>query len=121
MEDLILPSVGPSFRKWGCYTPIFSKGLAHSLDFPKKIKEDKIIFKKGGHSLTIRGLRSWPGALNPPFAKKKSSSYPVVFAYVVNSCCWLQYMPALSKPPLKISNTHNFLYVGSEIMEFVFP
>jgi hypothetical protein len=36
MEDLTLPSVGASFKKWGCYTPILPKALAHSSNFQKK-------------------------------------------------------------------------------------
>jgi hypothetical protein len=45
MEDLILPSAGASFKKWGCCTPILPKGLAYSSNFPQKIKI-KIILKK---------------------------------------------------------------------------
>jgi hypothetical protein len=33
MEHLTLPSVGASFKKWGCCTPILSKALAHSPNF----------------------------------------------------------------------------------------
>jgi hypothetical protein len=36
LEDLTLPSVGASFRKWRCCTPILLKGLAHSPNFSKK-------------------------------------------------------------------------------------
>jgi hypothetical protein len=41
MEDLTLPSVGASFKKWGCYKLILSKALAHSLNFQKKLIENK--------------------------------------------------------------------------------
>jgi hypothetical protein len=35
MEVVILPSVGASFRKWGCYTPILQKmGMLYT-HFPK--------------------------------------------------------------------------------------
>jgi hypothetical protein len=44
MEHLTLPSVGASFKKWGCCTPIFPK--AHSSNFPKKNSKKKIQ-KKG--------------------------------------------------------------------------
>jgi hypothetical protein len=37
MEHLTLPSVGASFKKWGCCTPILPKALAHSLNFQKII------------------------------------------------------------------------------------
>jgi hypothetical protein len=46
MEDLTLSSVGASFKKWGCCTPILPKGLAHSPNFPKNLKEIKKILKK---------------------------------------------------------------------------
>jgi hypothetical protein len=36
MEHLILPSVGVSFKKWGCCTPILPKALAHFPNFQKK-------------------------------------------------------------------------------------
>jgi hypothetical protein len=35
LEELALPSVGASFKKWGCYTPILSKALAHHPNFQK--------------------------------------------------------------------------------------
>jgi hypothetical protein len=38
MEHLTLPSVGASFKKWGCCTPILPKALAHSPKLSKKIK-----------------------------------------------------------------------------------
>jgi hypothetical protein len=45
MEHLTLPSVGASFKKWRCCTPILPKALAHSPNFPKenfkKIKKFK--------------------------------------------------------------------------------
>jgi hypothetical protein len=46
MEDLTLPSVGASFKKWGCCTPIFPKALAHFLNFPKKHLKEYKKFKK---------------------------------------------------------------------------
>jgi hypothetical protein len=50
MEDLILPSVGASFRKWGCCTPILPKALAYASKLPKKnfTKIFKKIQKKRG-------------------------------------------------------------------------
>jgi hypothetical protein len=38
MEDLTLPSVGASFKKWGCYTPILREAQAQSPNFQKKTK-----------------------------------------------------------------------------------
>jgi hypothetical protein len=35
LEELALPSVGASFKKWGCCTPILSKALAHHPNFQK--------------------------------------------------------------------------------------
>jgi hypothetical protein len=52
-------------------------------------------YKKKGHSLMGEGPPPRPGALNPPFAKKISSSYLAFFAHVVNSC-WLA--PAHARP-----------------------
>jgi hypothetical protein len=46
MEDLTLPSIGASFKKWGCCKPILPKGLAHSPNFSKKIEEKKKKKKK---------------------------------------------------------------------------
>jgi hypothetical protein len=43
MEDLTLPSVGASFKKWGCCTPILPKTLAHYPNF----QNSKKIQKKG--------------------------------------------------------------------------
>jgi hypothetical protein len=42
MEDLALPSVRASFKKWGCCTPILPKALAHCPNFQKK----KVLNKK---------------------------------------------------------------------------
>jgi hypothetical protein len=39
MEDLTLLSVGASFKKWVCCISILPKPLAHSLNFPKKLKK----------------------------------------------------------------------------------
>jgi hypothetical protein len=41
MEDLTLPNIGASFKKWVCWTPNLPKALAHSLNFQKKEKEKK--------------------------------------------------------------------------------
>jgi hypothetical protein len=56
MEHLTLPSVGTSFKKWGCCTPILLKALVHSSKLPKKlILRIKKIPKKGG-SLAYPGV-----------------------------------------------------------------
>jgi hypothetical protein len=45
LEELALPSVGASFKKWGCSTPILPKALAHHPNFQKnKILNKKIKF-----------------------------------------------------------------------------
>jgi hypothetical protein len=97
MEDLTLPSVGASFKKWGHCTPILPKALAHSLNFPNKkikIKKEK---KKGI-------VRTRPGFGPSPMARCPSlnlcnfifySSCPPFFAHVVNSW-WLA--PAHARP-----------------------
>jgi hypothetical protein len=41
MEDSTLPSVGASFKKWGCCIPILPKTLAHYPNFQKRIKIKK--------------------------------------------------------------------------------
>jgi hypothetical protein len=41
MEDFTLPSVGARFKKWECCTSILPKDLAHSPNFPRKIKKIK--------------------------------------------------------------------------------
>jgi hypothetical protein len=46
MEDLILPSIGQVSKNGGCCTPIIPKGLAHSPNFPKKLKKLKKSKKK---------------------------------------------------------------------------
>jgi hypothetical protein len=49
MEHLTLPSVGASFKKWGCCTPILPKALAHSSNFPKiSFKRIRIFHIKRG-------------------------------------------------------------------------
>jgi hypothetical protein len=47
MEHLTVPSVGAKFKKWGCCTPILPKALAHSPNFPKKLKRIKNFKNKG--------------------------------------------------------------------------
>jgi hypothetical protein len=47
MEHLTLPSVGASFKKWGCCTPILPKALTHSPKLPNFfLKEQFFVFKK---------------------------------------------------------------------------
>jgi hypothetical protein len=51
MEDLTLSSVGASFKKWMCCTPILPKALAHFLNFhKKKFKKIEIVCKGSGVS-----------------------------------------------------------------------
>jgi hypothetical protein len=47
MEDVTLPSVGASFKKWECYTPILSKCHTHLHNTKKKVKKNPKIAKKG--------------------------------------------------------------------------
>jgi hypothetical protein len=44
MEDLTLPSVEGSLKKWVYYAPILPKALAHSPKLPKKIIFLRIFF-----------------------------------------------------------------------------
>jgi hypothetical protein len=48
LEELALPSVGASFKKWGCYSPILPKALAHFPNFQKFIFKKYKNFKKIG-------------------------------------------------------------------------
>jgi hypothetical protein len=48
MEHLTLPSIGASFKKWGCCIPILPKALAHSSKLPKKISKNNKNSKKKG-------------------------------------------------------------------------
>jgi hypothetical protein len=48
MEDLTLPSVGASFKKWRCCIPILPKGLAFSPNFPIFFKEKQKKLKRKG-------------------------------------------------------------------------
>jgi hypothetical protein len=41
MEDLTLPSVGGSLKKWVYCAPILPKALAHSPKLPKKYLKNK--------------------------------------------------------------------------------
>jgi hypothetical protein len=65
MEDVTLPSVGASFKKWVCCTPILPKALAHFLNFQKKISKKKISKKLKQSSVegqaSIRGRRATVG------------------------------------------------------------
>jgi hypothetical protein len=49
MEDFTLPSVGASFKKWGCYAPILPKCQAHLQTTPKKTLKKPKKGKKGAN------------------------------------------------------------------------
>jgi hypothetical protein len=53
MED------GASFKKWGCYTPILPKDLAHSPNFQKKNLIKKFIKKKNNFWQGQASTRGW--------------------------------------------------------------
>jgi hypothetical protein len=58
MEDSTLPSVGASFKKWGCCTHILPKALAHPPNFQnKKNKKNKILIKKRRREQSLQGQR----------------------------------------------------------------
>jgi hypothetical protein len=79
MEDFIFPSVG-------YYTSILPKCQAHLQTSSYRNSKKNLKKFKGYETVRLTGPR--PGALNSPFGKKNSSSYPQFLAHVVNSC-WL--------------------------------
>jgi hypothetical protein len=60
MEHLTLPSVGASFKKWECFTPILAKALAHSPNFQKKKKKKESSLGKARRRPAVSG-RLWFG------------------------------------------------------------
>jgi hypothetical protein len=48
MEDFALPSIGASFKKWECYTPILPKCQVHPHNTKKRGKKNAKNAKKGG-------------------------------------------------------------------------
>jgi hypothetical protein len=66
MEDLTLPSVGASFKKWVWCTPIFPKAMAHFLNFPKKkLKKLEIVCIGSGVGPWLAGDRWSLAGLGP--------------------------------------------------------
>jgi hypothetical protein len=61
MEDFTLPSVGASFKKWECCTPILPKSHAHLHNTKKSGKNAKIAKKKRGGGPT-HNLSDWQAA-----------------------------------------------------------
>jgi hypothetical protein len=73
MEHLTLPSVGTSFKKWGCCTPIPPKAPAHFSNFQKNNFKNFKNFKNMGTELdrgqaSTRGQRATAG--HPPTADR---------------------------------------------------
>jgi hypothetical protein len=62
MEHLILPSVGASFKKWGCCTPILPKALARSPNFQNKISKNFKISKKMAQGIIGLGIDPQPAS-----------------------------------------------------------
>jgi hypothetical protein len=119
-------------KKWGCYTPILPKALAHSPNFQNnfiKIKK----FKKKGQSGPVQALTRG--------RRVTTSRQPRVNAWIGPDCPILNFnfflMPSifcargqlllvgsstcLALPKLlpKTSNTHNFCSVTPKIMKFM--
>jgi hypothetical protein len=128
MEHLTLPSVGASFKKWRCCTPILPKALAHSSKLPQKnkFKNKKNSKKKGQSGLSryrpMAGGRlrvdTWIGQIASFFLNFFSPILHFLRKWSTPSH-WLQHMPALTRPSPKTTNTHNFWSVGPKIMKFV--
>jgi hypothetical protein len=75
MEHLTIPSVGASFKKWGCYTPILPKALAHSPNFQKKLIFKLIFSKEWRQSLIGLGVNPWLATSGrPPAASRRLAS-----------------------------------------------
>jgi hypothetical protein len=55
MEDLTLPSVGASFKKWGCCTLILPKALAHFPNFQNSKFKIQKIQKNGVNQTSTHG------------------------------------------------------------------
>jgi hypothetical protein len=131
MEDLTLPSIGASFKKWECYTFILPKGLAHSLNFQFFFKNDQFIYIKRDIVWWFEGCRCnrratpgcWPSAVGCPKLTlfKKEILHPAFFFFHMWSilASWFQHMPAQPKLGLKTLNIHNFWSVAPKIMKFV--
>jgi hypothetical protein len=137
MEDFTLPSVGASFKKWECFTPILSKCQAHPhYTRKKKLKKILKLWKKGGGmerptvcQTTGHGWRATVGCSLvvhgcPKLALAKKFLLPpaYIFFHMWSTLAgWLQHMLALPKLLLKFSNIHNFWSVGPKIIKFVLP
>jgi hypothetical protein len=130
MEHLTLPSVGASFKKWGCCTPILPKALAHFPNFQNK--KSKKIWKhaKNWKSRSLSRHEPWLAgdcwsltSSGPPFLYIATFFFQtpaLLFGHMWSTLFhWLQHMPALPKLLLKTSNTHNFWSVVPKIMKFV--
>jgi hypothetical protein len=117
MEDLSLPSVGTSFKKWVCCTPILPKTLAHFLNFPIIFLRKKIKMKQFAQGqVSTRDWRvtanRWPVVaeclnLNPCKFFLISPAF-LFFCMRSTPPGWLQHMPALPRVHRKTSNTYKF-------------
>jgi hypothetical protein len=141
MEDFTLPSVGASFKKWGCCTPILLRCQAHLHNTKKKGKKKNAkkrgVAGKGPHSVKLRAVASRPWSPNcwlvtpgrsptvlgcPKLTLCNKFVFPPTlnFLHMWSTLVgWLQHMPALRKLLLKTSNTHNSWSVGPKNMKFV--
>jgi hypothetical protein len=112
LQDFTLPSVGASFKKWGCciHTPQEAQALA-TCKGPKKIKNKRrtIFFYKNGLAASCQGRAArptddrWlPAAPRPRRRPPRLSCYhfnffaplPHFFLMWSTRLHWLQHMPA---------------------------
>jgi hypothetical protein len=127
MEELPLPSVGASFKKWGCYRctpPKEAHALACSKGLKFFYKKDRNFFilkrspdmaGRGGAGLQSAATNCW--SPTPPHRSSifptpcPLASSPLPPNFLVFSQLFLigsSTLPALPKLLLKTSNTHNF-------------
>jgi hypothetical protein len=121
MEEFTLPSVGASFKKWECCTPILPECQAHFHNTKKKSEKNSKIVKKGGTSLQhvklqVQGYPTTSG--RPPAKHMCPKLAPLKFFLLPHAhkflhmwsilIGWLQHMLALLRLLLKFSNIHNF-------------
>jgi hypothetical protein len=102
MKDFILPSVGASFKKWGCCTPILPKcqELPHNTQ-KRSIKKYQKIWKEGANPQSDRPRATAKAQLlvAGPLFSTAASSFPSFcphfFPHVVNS---FSLTPAHARP-----------------------
>jgi hypothetical protein len=116
LEDLALPSVGASFKKWGRCTPILPKAQAHFPNFQKFIFYFLFNFKKIGTARQVQAstcgcgsrVDAWTCRAVPIFVEFFFLPALHFLRKWSTLSHWLQHMPALPKLLLETLNIHNF-------------